>query len=171
MVQMVVALMVVYRLYGKEYNLGTVEWPGFRDMILMLLVGLLFLSQGISWNLYCRYRSGGGRGVSPLHSSNISGLRCNEHNIQRGFRDIAFTFLVTCIGTWCIFIPGTYVTALVLDWGLLGSWLSVTAYIASLGIIFGLRFRGCAWYNSSLVRTRNQEGKGEKWHLCSGFRE
>ncbi|MGE5578192.1 MAG: MATE family efflux transporter [Syntrophothermus sp.] len=62
-----------------------------------------------------------------------------------GGGDTRFTMMVTFVGSWGVFIPGVYLGAFVLGWGVIGAWLGAITYIIALGIVFSLRFRSGGW--------------------------
>lgn len=62
-----------------------------------------------------------------------------------GAGDTRFTLFITVVGTWVLFIPGTWLAAFVLRGGLLGAWAGAIAYLVLAGVSFSLRFRGGGW--------------------------
>lgn len=74
-----------------------------------------------------------------------------------GAGDTRFTFVATTAAAWGVFIPGAYLAAFILGWGIAGAWIAALAYLVTLGIVSGLRFRGGRWKSIKLAHEREEQ--------------
>jgi MATE family multidrug resistance protein len=63
----------------------------------------------------------------------------------RGSGDTRWPFLVHATLAWAARLPFVWLLAVRLDGGVFGAWLGELGYIALLGLVFVLRFRGGQW--------------------------
>lgn len=62
-----------------------------------------------------------------------------------GAGDTRFTMTVTLTLAWGLFVPGSYLGAIILKLGVMGAWLGALTYLVTLGLIFFFRFRKGDW--------------------------
>lgn len=87
-----------------------------------------------------------------------------------GAGDTRFTFVATTVTAWGIFIPGAYLAAFKLGWGIAGAWIGALAYLVTLGIISALRFRSGRWKSIKLSHRTGEltcPAAADRWQLDS----
>lgn len=68
------------------------------------------------------------------------GMQCNYSNALRGISDVKKVTLYAFIAYFLVSIPAAYVFAFLLDWGLVGIWLSFPLGLTTAGLLFRNRF-------------------------------
>lgn len=69
------------------------------------------------------------------------GLQITFSNALRGIADVKPVIMFAFIAYFVISLPLCYVFAIVLDWGLVGVWMSFPFGLTSAGLMFWLRYR------------------------------
>lgn len=63
----------------------------------------------------------------------------------RGAGDTAFIMRASGFFSWGVFVPGTWIAVQYTEVGVIGVWLWASLYIATLGLVYYLRFRSGQW--------------------------
>ena len=69
------------------------------------------------------------------------GLQCNYSNVLRGISDVKPVMYIAFIAYFLISLPSGYFFGFIMDWGLVGIWLSFPLGLTSAGLMFYWRFR------------------------------
>lgn len=69
------------------------------------------------------------------------GLQCNFANALRGIADVKPVMIIAFIAYFLISLPAGYFFGFILDWGLIGVWMSFPFGLTSAGLMFYFRFR------------------------------
>ncbi|MBN2325952.1 MAG: MATE family efflux transporter [Candidatus Omnitrophica bacterium] len=75
----------------------------------------------------------------------------------RGAGDTSFAMRANIICSWILFAPGTWLTVVFFQQGLIGAWCWATAYIILLGGVFFLRFRSGYWKTIRMIPADSEE--------------
>jgi MATE family multidrug resistance protein len=113
---------VVLSLFTSEH----VEAAGF------LAVGGRILKLSVAWQLF--------DALSAALSESL-----------RAAGDTAFTLWARMIISWCLFVPGSYVTVRLMHWQDVGAMSWVVFYLAALAFVLLLRFRTGRWRTIALL--------------------
>lgn len=69
------------------------------------------------------------------------GMQCNYSNALRGISDVKRVMLYAFIAYFIVSLPSGYFFGFVLDWGLVGVWMSFPLGLTTAGLLFWNRFR------------------------------
>lgn len=70
----------------------------------------------------------------------------------RGIGDTSFLLKISFAMAWLFFIPVSYVSIFVFDWGSVGAWLSFYSYLLVLGVGIMIRYYKTNWAGVQLTR-------------------
>ena len=68
------------------------------------------------------------------------GMQCNYSNALRGISDVKMVTLYAFVAYFLVSIPSAYVFGFILDWGIMGIWLSFPLGLTTAGFLFRHRF-------------------------------
>ncbi|UCH62281.1 MAG: MATE family efflux transporter [Fidelibacterota bacterium] len=68
-----------------------------------------------------------------------------HHGALVGAGDNTFQAIGEMIIMWLLFLPATYVTSILMDWGITGGWVALAFYIVAYATMAYLRFRYGPW--------------------------
>ena len=69
------------------------------------------------------------------------GMQCNFSNALRGIADVKPVMLIAFIAYFVVSLPAGYFFGFVLNWGLVGIWMSFPFGLTTAGLLFFFRFR------------------------------
>lgn len=69
------------------------------------------------------------------------GMQCNYSNALRGISDVKKVMLYAFVAYFLVSLPSGYFFGFILDWGLVGVWMSFPLGLTAAGLLFWNRFR------------------------------
>lgn len=72
----------------------------------------------------------------------------------KGAGDTRYVMFAIVIASALVLVAPTYLAVIVMDWGVMISWINVSAYVIVLSIVFLLRFLGGKWKSMRVIETR-----------------
>ncbi len=73
----------------------------------------------------------------------------------KGAGDTRYVMSAIVIASALLLVTPTYLGVVVMGWGLMISWINVSAYIMVLGVVFFFRFRGGKWKSMRVIEIRD----------------
>lgn len=72
----------------------------------------------------------------------------------KGAGDTRYVMFAIIITSALVLVTPTYLGVMVMGWGVMASWINVSAYVIVLSIVFLLRFLGGKWKSMRVIETR-----------------
>ena len=73
----------------------------------------------------------------------------------KGAGDTRYVMFAIVITSVLVLVTPTYLGVIVMGWGVMASWINVSAYVILLSIIFLIRFRGGKWKSMRVIETQD----------------
>ncbi|EFK11880.1 MATE efflux family protein [delta proteobacterium NaphS2] len=73
----------------------------------------------------------------------------------KGAGDTRYVMFAIVIASVLVLVTPTYLGVIVMGWGVMASWINVSAYVIVLSIIFLIRFQGGKWKSMRVIETRD----------------
>ncbi len=74
----------------------------------------------------------------------------------KGAGDTRYVMVAIVITSALVLVAPTYLGVIVMGWGVMVSWINVSAYVMILSIVFLLRFLGGKWKSMRVIETRGR---------------
>lgn len=71
----------------------------------------------------------------------------------KGAGDTRYVMFAIIVASVFLLVTPTYLGIFVMGWGLMASWINVSAYIAILGVVFFFRFSGGKWKSMRVIES------------------